>query len=97
MNYESIRSRVQADQISFLRRVAVISLRDRVRSSVTRERLGVEPLLLRLERSQLRWFGSLVWITPECLPRKILFALLTHWEETPWKTKEKMEEVNYVA
>ncbi|KAI3377380.1 hypothetical protein L3Q82_008570, partial [Scortum barcoo] len=40
-------------------RVAGRSLRDRVRSSVTREELGVEPLLLRIERSQLRWLGHL--------------------------------------
>uniref|UniRef100_A0A672GBV3 Extracellular calcium-sensing receptor-like n=2 Tax=Salarias fasciatus TaxID=181472 RepID=A0A672GBV3_SALFA len=40
--------------MSFLRRVAGRSLRDRVRSSVTREELGVEPLLLHIERNQLR-------------------------------------------
>ena len=40
--------------MSFLCRVAGRSLRDRVRSSVTREELGVEPLLLHIERSQLR-------------------------------------------
>ncbi|KAK0133258.1 hypothetical protein N1851_031223 [Merluccius polli] len=34
---ERIRSRVQADKMSFLRRVAGLSLRDRVRSSVIRE------------------------------------------------------------
>ena len=71
---ESIRSRVQAAEMGFLRRVAGISLRDRVRSSITRERLGVEPLLLHLERSQLRWFGHLVWMPPERLPRKVLDA-----------------------
>lgn len=60
--------------MSFLRRVAGISLRDRVRSSATRERLGVEPLLLRLERSQLRWFGHLVRMPPERLPREVLEA-----------------------
>ncbi|KAK0150839.1 hypothetical protein N1851_008038 [Merluccius polli] len=41
------RSRVQAAEMSFLRRVAGLSLRDRVRSSVIREELGVDPLLLR--------------------------------------------------
>ncbi|KAI3363619.1 hypothetical protein L3Q82_001251 [Scortum barcoo] len=30
-----------------------------VRSSVTREEIGVEPLLLHIERSQLRWLGHL--------------------------------------
>ena len=48
----------------FLRRVSGISLRDRVRSSVICEGLGVEPLLLCVERSQLRWFGHLVRIPP---------------------------------
>ena len=37
-----------------------LSLRDRVRSSDTRGRLGVELLLLRIKRSQLRWFRHLV-------------------------------------
>ena len=35
------RSRVQAAEMSFLRRVAGLSLRDRVRSSAVREELGV--------------------------------------------------------
>ncbi|XP_075957732.1 E3 ubiquitin-protein ligase CBL-B-B isoform X1 [Anarhichas minor] len=54
---ERTRSRLQVAEMSFLRRVAGLSLRDRVRSSVIRRDLGVEPLLLRAERSQLRWFG----------------------------------------
>ena len=48
------RTRVQAAEMSFLRRVAGVSLRDRVRSSAIREELGLEPLRLYLERSQLR-------------------------------------------
>ena len=40
------RSRVQVAETGFLRRVAGISLRDRVRCSVIREELGVEPLLI---------------------------------------------------
>ena len=56
---ERTRSRVQAAEMGFLRRVAGVSLRDRVRSSAVREELGSEPLLLCLERSQLRWFGHL--------------------------------------
>ncbi|TWW55861.1 hypothetical protein D4764_09G0009110 [Takifugu flavidus] len=40
--------------MSFLRRVAGLSLRDRVRSSAILEELGVELLLLRVERSQMR-------------------------------------------
>ncbi|KAI3351351.1 hypothetical protein L3Q82_005898 [Scortum barcoo] len=50
---ERTRSRIQAAEMSFLRRgVAGRSLRDKVRSSVTREELGVEPLLPHIKRSQ---------------------------------------------
>ncbi|KAI3352435.1 hypothetical protein L3Q82_005389 [Scortum barcoo] len=65
---ERTRSRIQAAEMSFLRRVAGRSLRDRVRSSVTREELGVEPLLLHIERSQLRWLGHLFRMPPGRLP-----------------------------
>ena len=51
-----------------------ITLRVRVRSSVTWERLGVEPLLLCLERNQLRWFRYLVRMPPERYPRKVLIG-----------------------
>ncbi|TWW64123.1 hypothetical protein D4764_03G0011310 [Takifugu flavidus] len=44
--------------------VAGLSLRDRVRSSAIREELGVESLLLRVERSQMRWLGHLVRHVP---------------------------------
>ena len=62
---ERTRSRIQAAEMGFLRRVSGLSLRDRVRSSVIREGLGVEPLLLRIERSQMRWLGHLVRTPPE--------------------------------
>ncbi|KAK3522666.1 hypothetical protein QTP86_029134 [Hemibagrus guttatus] len=68
---ERIRSRIQAAETSFLRRVAGRSLRDRVRSSVTREELGVEPLLLHIERGQLSWLGHLFWMPPGRLPGEV--------------------------
>ncbi|KAJ8015855.1 hypothetical protein DPEC_G00000750 [Dallia pectoralis] len=71
---ERTRSRVQAAEMGFLRKVAGLSLRDRVRSSVIREELGVEPLLLCIERSQLRWFGHLVRMPPGRLPREVFQA-----------------------
>ena len=39
---------------------------NRVRSSVIREGLGVELLLLRIERSQMRWLGHLIRMPPRC-------------------------------
>ncbi|TWW64273.1 hypothetical protein D4764_03G0012810 [Takifugu flavidus] len=71
---ERTRSRVQAARMSFLRRVAGLSLRDRVRSSAIREELGVEPLLLRVERSQMRWLGHLVRMPPGRLPGEVFRA-----------------------
>ena len=71
------RSRIQAAEMSFLRRVPGRSLRDRVRNSVTQEELGVEPLLLHIERSQLRWPGHLYRIPPGCLPREVFLACPT--------------------
>jgi len=56
---ERMRSRIQVAEMSFLRRVAGLNLRDRVRSSDIWRELGVEPLLLRVRRSHLRWFGHL--------------------------------------
>ena len=60
--------------MSFLRRVSGLSLRDRVRSSVIRERLKVEPLLLRIERSQMRWLGHLIRMPSERLPHMVFRA-----------------------
>ena len=60
--------------MSFLRRVAGLSLRDKVRSSDIRRELGVEPLLLRVQRSQLRWFGHLIRMPPGRLPLEVFQA-----------------------
>ena len=71
---ERTKLRVQAAEMSFLRRVAELSLRDRVRSSVIRRELGVDPLLIRVERSQMRWFGHLIRMPPGRLPGEVFRA-----------------------
>ena len=63
------RSQIQAAEMGFLQRVAGISLGDKGTSSVILEELGVELLLLHVERCQLMWFRHLVskdasWPTP---------------------------------
>ncbi|KAK0140195.1 hypothetical protein N1851_022893 [Merluccius polli] len=60
---ERISSWMQVAEMRFLFRVAGLSLRDGVRSSLIWE-LGVEPLLFRIERSQLRCFSHLVRMSP---------------------------------
>ncbi|KAK3542976.1 hypothetical protein QTP70_008512 [Hemibagrus guttatus] len=74
---ERIRSRIQAAEMSFLCRVARFFLRDRVKSSVTREELGVEQLLLHIERGQLRWLGHLFRMPPRRLPGEVFRACPT--------------------
>ncbi|KAK3513103.1 hypothetical protein QTP70_001397 [Hemibagrus guttatus] len=74
---ERVRSQIQVAKMSFLRRVAGCSLRDRVRSSVTREELGVQPLLLHIERGQLRWLGHLFRMPPGRLPGEVFRACPT--------------------
>ena len=51
------RLRVEAAEMGYQEGV---SLRDRVRGSAIHEELWEQPLLLCIERSQLRWFGHLV-------------------------------------
>ncbi|KAK3542618.1 hypothetical protein QTP86_031319, partial [Hemibagrus guttatus] len=74
---ERVRSRIQAAEMSFLCRVAGRSLRDRVRSSVPREELGVNPLLLHIERGQLRWLGHLFRMPLGHLPGVVFRACPT--------------------
>uniref|UniRef100_A0A8C6MJS2 Reverse transcriptase domain-containing protein n=1 Tax=Nothobranchius furzeri TaxID=105023 RepID=A0A8C6MJS2_NOTFU len=62
------RLRIQAAEMSFPRRVAGLSLRDRVRSSVIREGLGVDPLLLHMaeEPVEVAWASGqdASWTSP---------------------------------
>ena len=53
---ERVRSQVQASEMRFVRRMEGVTLFHKVRSSEIRKSLNIEPLLLRIERSQLRWF-----------------------------------------
>ena len=78
--------------MSFLHRVAGFSLRDRVRSSDIWQRLRVEPMVLRIERSQLRLFGHLARMPPGCLPREMCWAYPI-LEETRGQTKDMLERL----
>ena len=58
----------------FLRRIEGVMLFNKVRSSEIRKSPNIEPLLLRIERSQLRWFGHLSRMSRERLPKQALLA-----------------------
>lgn len=64
-------------QTGFLRRVAGLSFRDRMRSSEIRSKLRVEPPLLCIERCQLRCFGHLIRMSPGGLPLTV-FQIPVH-------------------
>ena len=71
---ERVRSQVQAPEMSFLRRIEGVTLFNKVRSSEIRISLNIEPLLLRTEKSQLRWFGHASKMPQERLPKQALLS-----------------------
>ena len=74
---ERTKSRVQAAKMGFLCRVAGAGVRDRVKRSAIWEGLGVELLLLCVERRQLSWFGHLMRMPQWHLPREVFLACPT--------------------
>ena len=66
--------KVQASEMRFLRKIEGVTLFNKVRSSDIRKSLNIEPLLLRIERSQLRWFGHVSRMPQERLPKQALRA-----------------------
>ena len=71
---ERVLSQVQASEMRFLRRIEGVTLFNKVRSSEIRKSLNIKPLLLRIERSQLRWFGHVSRMPQERLPKHALHA-----------------------
>jgi len=73
---EKILSQVQAAEMFFLRKVYSVTFRDELRSCEIRRAPNIEPLL-RIERSQLLWFGHVSRMPHERLVRQVLLAKLT--------------------
>ena len=69
---DKARSRVQAAEMGFLRRINGSTSFDRVKSADDRKSLNIESLLLRLERSQLRWYGHVTRMPQERTVKKLL-------------------------
>lgn len=57
---EKLRSRIQAAEMRFLRRICSLIFRDKIRSTYIRESLHIELFLQHIERSQLRWLGHVM-------------------------------------
>ena len=56
------------------RKIEGVALFNKMCSSEFRKSLNIEPLLLRIERSQLRWFGHVSRMPQERFPKQALFA-----------------------
>ncbi|KAK3529893.1 hypothetical protein QTP86_007211 [Hemibagrus guttatus] len=89
---ERVRSRIQAAEISFLRRVAGHSLRDRVRSSVTWEELRVEPVLLHIEKGAVEVARASVSDASGTSPWRGVPGM-PHRKEAPGKTHDTLESL----
>ena len=68
---EKVRSRIQAGEMRFLRRISGLILY-KVKSADIRESLNIESLLLWLERSQLRWYGHVTRMSQKRTAKKLL-------------------------
>ncbi|CAM1303009.1 Uncharacterised protein r2_g1299 [Pycnogonum litorale] len=66
---ERTRLRIRAAKMAFLRRISGLTMLDRVRSSDIRETVQVEPLLLQIERSQLRYYGHVMRMSSDRVVR----------------------------
>lgn len=66
-----MKSRIQATEMKYLRRVKGITRRDRVRNEAIRKDLKVEPVVKTIERQQLKWLGHLVRMGEERQPKRV--------------------------
>lgn len=67
-------SRLQAQEMRYLRRVVGKTRRDRVRNQTIRESLNVEPLLDWVQRAQLKWFGHVMRMDDARYPKRSMEA-----------------------
>ena len=69
-----VKLQVQASEMRFLQKIKGVKLFNKVRSSEIRKSLNIEPLLLQIERSQLRWFGHVSRMPQKRFPKQALLA-----------------------
>ena len=69
-----VRSEVQVYEMRFLRRIKGVTLFNKMCISEIQKSLNIEPLLLRIVRSQLRWFGHVSRMPQVRLPKQALHA-----------------------
>ena len=71
---ERVRLQGQTSDITFLGRIEGVTLFNKVRSPEIRKSLNIGPLLLRIERFQLRWFAHVSRMPQKRLSKQALLA-----------------------
>ena len=71
---ERTRSKIQAAEMRFLRKIAGKTRHDRIRNDTIRESLNVESLILTVEKSQMRWLGNVLRMGPDRIAGQMLHA-----------------------
>ena len=71
---KTVRSQVQVSKTRPLRRIEGVTLLNKVRSFEILKSLNIEPLVLRIERSQLRWFDHISRMPQQKLSKQAVLA-----------------------
>ena len=74
---ERVRSQMQAIEKRSLQKIKDVTMFDKHRNAAICESLDIESLLIRIERSQLRWFGHVSLKPQERPPKQTLYAVVS--------------------
>ena len=87
---EKVRSRVQAAEMGFSRRISRLTLLGKFKCADIRESLNIESLLLRLERSHLRWYGRTCDTKVPGKNNQKTALFNTDWSKAYWPSQNSM-------
>jgi uncharacterized Fe-S cluster-containing protein len=65
-------SKIQAMEMKFLRGILGKTRRDKVRNNDVREQLKVDDIKHDMERNRLKWYGHVMHVADEKIPKKML-------------------------
>ncbi|XP_063904758.1 uncharacterized protein LOC135123812 [Zophobas morio] len=75
---KKIKSQIQSMEMKFLRRVMGITKMDRIRNVEVRKELDIEPIVNKIERNQLRWYGHLIRMDRETPVKSVWESRVQH-------------------